>query len=85
MLAGKGRFSRGPIYAVALTKDGKYCITGGEDKTLRLYNPWKAGPVSEGINTKIRSTGGEDDFASLDEALLVKCYSGPHGLVSAMG
>ncbi len=81
MLAGTGRFSNGPIYTVALTKDGKYCLTGGEDKTLRLYNPWKADPVSEGINTKTKSKGGGDGFSSLEEALLVKCYSGPHGLV----
>ncbi len=80
-LAGTGRLSKGPIYAVALTKDGKYCLTGGQDKTLRLYNPWKADPVSEGINTKTKSKGGGDGFSPLEEALLVKCYSGPHGLV----
>ncbi len=80
-LAGTGWLSKGPIYAVALTKDGKYCLTGGQDKTLRLYNPWKADPVSEGVNTKTTSKGGGGGFSQLEGALLIKCYSGPHGLV----
>ncbi len=81
-LAGTGRLSKGPIYAVALTKDGKYCLTGGQDKTLRLYNPWKADPISEGVPTKVTCKGGGGGFSQLEEALLIKSYSGPHGLVS---
>lgn len=52
------------MYALALTKDGKYCLTGGRDRTIRLYNPRK-------------DQGGEGSDGPA--ALLIKSYAGPHG------
>ncbi len=45
----------------AIAENGKYCMTGGTDKTIKLWNPHK-----DGQNT-------------VNEALLIKTYKGPHG------
>lgn len=35
----------GPIRAVQFSSDGTYCITGGNDRTVRLYNPLRLDPA----------------------------------------
>lgn len=50
--------------------DGKYCVTAGQDRTVRLYNPHRGDPDKEG---RARAPG------QLEEGLLVKSYAGPHG------
>eukprot|EP00804_Cyclotella_cryptica_P019862 CCRYP_017036-RA/>CCRYP_017036-RA protein AED:0.02 eAED:0.02 QI:182/1/1/1/1/1/2/1429/276 len=35
----------GPIHIVRFTTDGKYCITGGNDRTVRLWNPTRIDPA----------------------------------------
>src|SRR5689334_13837255 len=36
----------GPVHVVTYNADGNYCLTGGQDKTIRLWNP------STGVNVK---------------------------------
>lgn len=31
----------GPIYTIKFNKDGEYCMTGSEDRSVCLYNPSK--------------------------------------------
>jgi len=41
----------GPIQCVRFTDDdGKYCITGGHDRTVRLWNPFRYDPASNNHN-----------------------------------
>ncbi|CAM9294107.1 unnamed protein product [Choristocarpus tenellus] len=62
----------GPCFVVRFTAgDGKYCLTAGQDRTVRLFNPHRTDP--DKLPRK-KSDGGE-----LEEALLVKTYAGPHG------
>jgi len=35
----------GPIHIVRFTADGKYCITGSNDRTVRLWNPTRIDPA----------------------------------------
>ncbi len=35
----------GPIRAVKFSHDGKYCISAGHDRTVRLYNPTRIDPA----------------------------------------
>eukprot|EP00569_Conticribra_weissflogii_P003363 CAMPEP_0171331672 /NCGR_PEP_ID=MMETSP0878-20121228/2847_1 /TAXON_ID=67004 /ORGANISM="Thalassiosira weissflogii, Strain CCMP1336" /LENGTH=406 /DNA_ID=CAMNT_0011832249 /DNA_START=55 /DNA_END=1275 /DNA_ORIENTATION=+ len=35
----------GPIHIVRFTADGKYCVTGGNDRTVRLWNPTRIDPA----------------------------------------
>ncbi|KAL7531355.1 hypothetical protein ACHAXR_003993 [Thalassiosira sp. AJA248-18] len=35
----------GPIHIVRFTADGKYCITGAHDRTVRLWNPTRIDPA----------------------------------------
>mmetsp|Transcript_32995 Transcript_32995/g.79819 ORF Transcript_32995/g.79819 Transcript_32995/m.79819 type:complete len:394 (+) Transcript_32995:130-1311(+) len=35
----------GPIHIVRFTADGKYCITGANDRTVRLWNPTRIDPA----------------------------------------
>eukprot|EP01084_Bolivina_argentea_P124554 220703_1 len=39
--------SKGSIYALTCTSDGEYIISGGMDKTIRLYNPHKSLLIKE--------------------------------------
>ena len=32
----------GAVNCVRFTSDGNYCVTAGDDKTVRLYNPHKS-------------------------------------------
>ncbi|CAM9982030.1 unnamed protein product [Discosporangium mesarthrocarpum] len=59
----------GPCFTVRFTGDGKYCLTAGKDRTIRLFNPHRANP--EKVSRR--------DKGDLEEALLVKSYAGPHG------
>ncbi len=35
----------GPIRAVIFSHDGKYCVTAGHDRTIRLWNPTRIDPA----------------------------------------
>ena len=35
----------GPIRAVKFSHDGKYCISAGQDRTVRLFNPTRIDPA----------------------------------------
>eukprot|EP01083_Nonionella_stella_P030811 84404_1 len=39
-LKGKSAHS-GPVFTVRFTKDGTYCLSGGQDRIVRLWNPHK--------------------------------------------
>lgn len=59
----------GAVNVVRFTHDGNYCLTGGDDKTIRLFNPHKGMK-----NTSAMQTGPEKE-----SALFIKAYSGTHG------
>jgi len=35
----------GPVHIVRFTPDGRYCLTGAADRTVRLWNPTRADPA----------------------------------------
>jgi mitogen-activated protein kinase organizer 1 len=35
----------GPIHIIRFTSDGNYCLTGGNDRTVRLWNPTRVDPA----------------------------------------
>eukprot|EP00934_Nitzschia_sp_Nitz4_P008852 Nitzschia sp. Nitz4//scaffold13_size275219//119336//120479//NITZ4_000868-RA/size275219-augustus-gene-0.262-mRNA-1//-1//CDS//3329535996//8842//frame0 len=35
----------GPVQAVVFTDDGKYCLTGGHDRVVKLWNPFRYDPA----------------------------------------
>lgn len=39
--------SSASIYALTITKDGEYLLCGGQDKSIRLYNPYKSLLIKE--------------------------------------
>lgn len=55
---------RAPLQFVRWTRNGRYAITGGQDRNLCLWNPYR------------QST---DEGAAEGDALLLKSYAGSHG------
>ena len=59
----------GSVNVARFTADGTYCLTGGDDRTIKLWNPHKADP----------SAARYLAYGSDDVALMVKSYEGVHG------
>jgi mitogen-activated protein kinase organizer 1 len=59
------RAGQGPVFVAKLTADGKYLLTGGQDRTVRLWNP-------------ARSDSTVDSKSPLEAAVLIKSYTGTH-------
>lgn len=53
----------GSVNVVRFTRDGNYCLSGGDDRVVRLWNPHKDDPAAD----------------SAGKALLIKKYDGTHG------
>lgn len=64
----------GPIKAVTFSHDGKYCITAGYDRTVRLWNPTRIDPC---FNQNIASTLSS---SSMNNLLTTPIDSIPHAL-----
>ncbi|TFJ83470.1 hypothetical protein NSK_005239 [Nannochloropsis salina CCMP1776] len=54
---------RGPIYTIRFNEKGTYCMTGGQDKSIKLWNPFRPSA----------------DANKAGEAMLVQTFTGPHG------
>ena len=48
---------RAPVSRVRWTDDGKYCISCGHDKTLRLWNPTRSEVDEEGAPVMVDAAG----------------------------
>jgi len=73
----------GPIHAVKFTSDGKYCLTAGHDRTVRLWNPLRIDPAYEygnaaPANDVERPPKSEVSIDSLPHALPIQVYSDGH-------
>ncbi len=60
----------GSINVVRFTQDGNYCMTGADDRTIKLWNPHKSDPSREGENALcIKTYAGAHGYAVLDLAI----------------
>lgn len=59
----------GPVSRSRWTNDGRYMMTCGNDKTVRLWNPHKADPKEQTAPIPL----------GLEPILAIKTYAGPHG------
>lgn len=71
----------GPIRAVKFSHDGKYCISAGQDRTVRLFNPTRIDPAyvpntNATLSAKDLSIG--TDLDSIPPALPIQEYSDGH-------
>lgn len=67
----------GPIQAVCFTADGNYCLTAGQDRTVRLFNPSRMDPAFPSFEN--RSLGaGDIPLESLPHALPIQVYADGH-------
>lgn len=75
----------GPIRAVKFSNDGKYCISAGHDRTVRLFNPTRVDPAYAPKNQSrcssyvyshqnVAASGGFD-LDSIPHALPIQVYS----------
>ncbi|KAG5178602.1 WD40-repeat-containing domain protein [Tribonema minus] len=67
----------GPLYIARLTADGKYLLTGGQDRTVRLWNPHKPDPAAAPPPPTTAASATSDE--PLEAALMIKAYGGGHG------
>lgn len=67
----------GPIQAVRFTADGKYCLTAGQDRAVRLWNPARIDPAYPHPSGGVRSTK-DIPVASLPRALPIQTYTDGH-------
>lgn len=56
----------GGINTVRFTNDGNYCLSGSDDRTLRLWNPHKEDPSQPGTALLIKSYSGVHGYSILD-------------------
>ena len=75
----------GPVQAITFTSDGKWCFTGGLDRTVKLWNPFRVDPQyiaakssSSRCSTTIRGLEEKKEitFQILPPALNIQTYSG---------
>lgn len=64
----------GPIRAVQFSADGTYCITGGNDRTVRLFNPLRLDPAYSS-NSPIMNNKREKYLNELPHALPIQTYT----------
>lgn len=53
---------KGAVYVVKFNKDGNYCLSGGQDRTVKLWNPLKA--------KEIKTYSGAHNYEVLDISLV---------------
>jgi len=58
-----------PLNTVRFTKCGAYCVTAGDDRTVRLWNPHKSTPEKQDVGLLIKAYGGQHAHAILDVAI----------------
>lgn len=82
----------GPVQAIVFTSDGKWCLTGGLDRTVKLWNPFRVDPqytaaiaAKSSKSLRSKTTGppretmkatGTAAFQDLPPALNIQTYSG---------
>lgn len=76
----------GPVQAITFTSDGKWCLTGGLDRTVKLWNPFRVDPQyiaaaaaakpSRPAHQTISHDRQKFAFQDLPPALNVETYSG---------
>jgi mitogen-activated protein kinase organizer 1 len=76
----------GPVQAMVFTTDGKWCLTGGLDRTVKLWNPFRVDPQHTAAAMAARSsrpsrrpgiqTKDAVAFQKLPPALNIHTYSG---------
>lgn len=66
-----------PIQTAKFSHDGKYCLTGGNDKSVVLWNPFRDADAAQLAGAPAPKSS--DPTASAPSALLVQRYSGQHG------
>ena len=86
--AGRLKGHNGPIHMIRLTKDGKYCLSAGNDRTVRLWNPTKLDPAcavsahnrTQLINTKSSVSNPSKSFPIefLPKCLPIQTYFKGH-------
>mmetsp|Transcript_3439 Transcript_3439/g.4000 ORF Transcript_3439/g.4000 Transcript_3439/m.4000 type:complete len:358 (-) Transcript_3439:42-1115(-) len=70
----------GPVKVVRFSSCGKYCITGGHDRTVRLWNPARIDPVGSAIaRNEIHSSSSSDtSLNNIPPALPIQVYADGH-------
>ena len=64
----------GPVATVTFSQDGKYCLTGSYDRTVRLWNPLRLDPAHPPPKTSCRQ--GEDiPLRDVPRALPIQVYT----------
>lgn len=61
------------VYLLVPTADGKYCLTGGHDRTVRLWNPLRLDPAFPPVGA-LGADPSDTPVASLPRALPIQTY-----------
>ena len=68
----------GGVNRIKYTRDGSYCLSCSDDRTIKLWNPLKITNNSSQDEER-RGGGGRREDGEGDNSLLIKTYSGVHG------
>ena len=64
----------GPVSSVIFSSDGKYCLTGSYDRTVRLWNPLRLDPAHPPPKTFVREHDGGIQTQNLPHSLPIQVY-----------
>lgn len=67
----------GPIRCIQFSNDGKYCISAGHDRTVRLWNPTRLDPLSAAASVSM-PTSEPQTLDSIPQALPIQSYTDGH-------
>lgn len=69
----------GPIRAVKFSHDGKYCVTAGHDRTVRLWNPTRMDPAYvQGNKSNLNVSRTVTKIEDIPHALPIQSYRDGH-------
>jgi mitogen-activated protein kinase organizer 1 len=62
------------VNVIKFTKDGNYCVSCSDDRTIKLWNPHRPDPSNDSNGLLIKTYSGVHGYQVLDTDVSYVCY-----------